>query len=507
MDHITEELQGALEAWRGIVGAEQVLRDRASRTTYETATFRWNVTIPAIVRPSDRREVQECVRVANEFRCPIYPISTGRNWGLGSRAPIRDGCVVLDLSRLNRIVDYDETLGYVTVEPGVTFQQVHEFLLDRQSGFFSPAIGGPPNASLIGNALERGDGIGPTGSRWTHSCAMEVVLASGNVVETGFGRFGVASCAHTSRDGVGPSLDGLFTQSNLGVVTRMTFWLRLLPSDLRVFGTSTPDLDAAAPLLDGLRELVAEGTLEPHCATLWSSYKLLARMGRYPWRTLEGRTPLDLSRLSGSAAWYVSGALYSPSLEQGQAAEARLRDRLVSLAPDLWLQEMGARDGPAPESIYLGRPDGRNAASVYWGKQSGPVGELDPDADGCGVIWLCPEIPFRGAIVADVLSRCESLLIRSGFEPNIGAIISSPRSVRAFVAIVYDRDVEGQDRAALACHDSLIGTLVRDGYLPYRLGIQSMGALPPAPEFDRLVGALKKAMDPHGILAPGRYGN
>ena len=70
----------------------------------------------AVLRPGTREEVQTCVRVANRARVPLYPISSGRNWGYGSRAPVSDA-VLLDLSRLNRIREFNEQLAYVTVEP------------------------------------------------------------------------------------------------------------------------------------------------------------------------------------------------------------------------------------------------------------------------------------------------------------------------------------------------------------------------------------------------------
>ena len=74
------------------------------------------------------------------------------------------------------------------------------------------------------------------------------------------------------------------------------------------------------------------------------------------------------------------------------------------------------------------------------------------------------------------------------------------------VGIMYDRDVPGEDERAMACHDEILRRLVDLGYLPERLGIQSMGILPPprddSPQF---FARLKEALDPNGILAPGRY--
>ena len=115
-------LTRVLEAWQEIVGSEHVLTDPAALSAAETATFSTSNRVPAIIRPGNREEVRACVRVANEQRIPIYPVSTGKNWGYGSRVPARDGCVLMELRRLDGITDYDEKLAYITVEPGVTFR-------------------------------------------------------------------------------------------------------------------------------------------------------------------------------------------------------------------------------------------------------------------------------------------------------------------------------------------------------------------------------------------------
>src|SRR5918998_3373099 len=103
-------LTRALEAWREILGPEHVLTDAATLSLAETATFLTTQSVPAVIRPGSREEVQECVRVANEHKTPIYPVSTGKNWAYGSRVPPQDGCVLMELHRLDRILDYDEKL-------------------------------------------------------------------------------------------------------------------------------------------------------------------------------------------------------------------------------------------------------------------------------------------------------------------------------------------------------------------------------------------------------------
>lgn len=199
----------ALEAWREVLGPEHVLTDEATLSSAETATFSTTQSVPAVIRPGSREEVQECLRVANEHKTPIYPVSTGKNWGYGSRVPPADGSVLMELRRLNRITDYNEKLAYVTVEPGVTLRQLYEFLRSKGSNLMVSVTGSTPNSSLIGNALERGAGSGPYADRASHVCGFEVVLPTGECIHTGFGRFPGAKTASLHRWGVGPYTDGL----------------------------------------------------------------------------------------------------------------------------------------------------------------------------------------------------------------------------------------------------------------------------------------------------------
>ena len=203
-------LNQALIEWSRILGTREVITDSGSLFAAENATFATEHKIPAILRPANRGEVQECLRVAHRFQVPIYPVSRGKNWGLGSRVPARDNCVLLELDRLNRILEFDETLAYITVEPGVTFRQASDFLRSKETNLFLSVIGGHPEASLIGNALERGDGVGPYGERISQACALEVVLPDGECIHTGFDRFRESKVGRVSRWGGAPCWTGCF---------------------------------------------------------------------------------------------------------------------------------------------------------------------------------------------------------------------------------------------------------------------------------------------------------
>jgi 4-cresol dehydrogenase (hydroxylating) len=530
-------LARALEAWREILGPEHVLTDAATLSSAETATFLTTQSVPAVIRPGSREEVQECVRVANEHKAPIYPVSTGKNWAYGSRVPPQDGSVLMELHRLARIVDYDERLAYVAVEPGVTFAQLHEFLRAQGSRLMVSVTGSTPDSSLVGNALERGAGSGPYYDRFAHVCNFEVVLPTGECVNTGFGRFPGSETANLHRWGVGPYLDGIFTQSNLGVVTRMTVWLAPLPDYFQSCFFGLEEEEGLEGLIDALQLLQLRGLFRAGL-TVRNDFNVFTRMQQYPWEALEGRTPMPEELLENIRkswwrnAWWGSrwigwAEMYSGSREQGLAErkviEGALKDkvdRLVfvdegevaisrwdTLADTETIASSFGSENPE-ESVSLGVPTEDNVFSTYWRKKTpAPESGMDPDRDGCGVIFNVPTIPYEGRHVRAALDLIKEALGRYEFEPILIIGCFTGRVIYLDAAIYYDREVPGEDERALACHDEMLGGLIRRGYVPYRLGIQSVKLLPePKDDYGKLLGALKKALDPNNILAPGRYG-
>lgn len=527
-----EALERALADWRGAIGRDQVLADPASLASAEAATFATEQRVPAILRPGSREDVQACLRIAQAHGVPVYAVSRGKNWGYGSRVPARDGCVLLDLSRLDRIVDFDPKLAWVTVEPGVTFRRLHQFLAERNAPLFMAATGSSPDASLIGTTLERGDGTGPHGDIFRHACALEVVLPTGECVQTGLARYPGAQAAPLHPWGAGPALDGLFSQSSLGVVTRMTFWLSPLPRYFQMFLANVRSRDRLEAFVDALQDLSLQGVLSAPFY-IWNDVKSLSLLRRYPWKEAGGRTPLPdeilekFHRRRWGGLWTACGALYSPSARVGRAEKSLVRqalrgqaDRLVFITPLVsrlagWIRAPYRRaTGRDLQRIaryresnpFLGCPIERNLATAYWRKKGKFREMTDPDRDRCGFIWVSVALPFRGVDLQRAEAAVLPLFRRHGFEPNLAGIAISPRCLYFLPAVIYDRDMPGEDRRAMACHDEVLAELIRIGYYPFRLGIQSMGSMPPsADETDRLLARLKDTLDPNRILSPGRY--
>jgi 4-cresol dehydrogenase (hydroxylating) len=160
--------------------------------------------------------VSAAVKIAGTYGIPIYPVSRGKNWGQGDACPVREGQAVLDLSGMDRIVEVNAELAYAVVEPGVTQGQL-ALHLENFPTLMLDVTASAADSSLLGNYIERGDGFSPYGERFSHCCGMEVVLPDGSVVETGYARFALpddSGCRYLAKWGTGPSLDGLFSQSN-----------------------------------------------------------------------------------------------------------------------------------------------------------------------------------------------------------------------------------------------------------------------------------------------------
>lgn len=510
-----------ISRYQALLGAEHVVTRPDALAAAETATFATRARIPAILRPADRDEVRACVRLAGELGCALYPISRGKNWGLGSRVPTRDGALLLDLGRLDRIVEYNEEMAYVTLEPGVSFGQLTKFLREQVSSLMMDGIGGPPDASIIGNTVERGHGMGPWADRFSNVCGAEVVLPDGSVIHTGFKSFPNSRVSALSRWGVGPSLDSLFTQSNLGIVTSITLWLQPRPASLQPFVlrmSSGAQLSAAVEASRRLRL-----SRMPVGLRFLNDFRLFSVFYACPWadddlRSLDERRR-EMQQQGGIGLWNGVGVIHAPSREIGAAlrshVEALFRphvDEVVFEAPSRQqpvdgAASIGAYSLESPfDSVFSGGTSDGALRMCYWRKRPDQTTEQGIHSDSCGVLWYCPTLPARGADVSLAVAMMDEISAEYGFEPNIGLISSTERTLEVTGAILFDRDRPGEDDRALVCHDKLMGTLTAAGFTPYRLGVQSMGLFEGLEEGAMaLLRRLKAALDPQDILAPGRY--
>ena len=98
----------------------------------------------AAVAPDNVEQVQKVVRIANQYKIPIYPVSTGKDLGYGGSAPTYSGSVVLDLKRMNRILEVNEPNAYALVEPGVSYFDLYRYIQEEGN----QAVGGRSRSRL-----------------------------------------------------------------------------------------------------------------------------------------------------------------------------------------------------------------------------------------------------------------------------------------------------------------------------------------------------------------------
>ncbi len=530
----SQMLENILTELRNIVGQENLLTKPDELAPYAHAEFPLQRRIPAVVRPGCTAEVQSIVRLAALHGFPLYPISTGKNWGYGSANPVRDDNVILDLSRLNRIREVNTELAYAVVEPGVTQRDLYSHLEAHNTGLMMDPTGSGPGCSILGNSLERGYGISPYGDHFSYVCGMEVVLANGEILRTGFDHFENSKVSRVFKWGIGPYLDGIFTQSDFGIVIGMGVWLMPKPEHFEACYFSCGAEDDIYPLIDAVRWLLQHNVIRGS-VNLAHRNRVLTMLMQYPWEAMNGRTPLapevalQLAAERKVGAWNGVCGIYGTRWEvmaAKRAIKSVLRGKVARLnfVSGTLLRIMEKYPGPlslvtgmnVPElvkvikpsfGILSGKPSEVSLVSPYWrSRKKPPQSGINPVADNCGLYWFAPVVPMTRDDTREFVNIVQTTLTRHGFEACIMLSTVTNRCFDCNLPILFDREDPEQTARAGECYEDVFERCTRAGFIPYRVGIQSMQKLfSEGDEFWNVAKRIKDALDPAGILAPGRY--
>ena len=252
----------AMRAFETALGADKVFFQDLDRSIYQDKfAIDPAAHLPAGgIAPVSVEEIQAALRVANQYRVPLWPISRGKNLGYGGTAPVLSGTVVMDLSRM-RGIEFDEQMGTVIVEPGVGFYDLYDYVKANDLPYWL-SVPGNSWGSVMGNALDRGVGYTPYGEHTKKICGMEVVLPDGEVVRTGMGAFPDAPTWAKYPYGFGPAWDQVFVQSNFGIVTKMGLWLMPEPESLMGIDVEFDRPEDLKAMVDTLGPLRREGLLQ-----------------------------------------------------------------------------------------------------------------------------------------------------------------------------------------------------------------------------------------------------
>jgi 4-cresol dehydrogenase (hydroxylating) len=497
-----EKRDAALRAFARVVGAEALRVGEADLAAYRddgAAAGAGRHVAAAAVLPASTEQVQAILRLANEHGIPLWPVSRGQNFGYGAAAPLLSGSVVLDLSRMNRILEVNEKLGYAVVEPGVSFFELYDFLRAKNSKLWL-STPGHGLGSVIGNALERGFGFTPYGDHTSKLCGLEVVLPSGELLRTGMGAMAGARAWRGYPYGFGPHWDQMFVQSNFGVVTQAGIWLMPEPEATIGMRINLPEADDIGWFIDDMAALRLRGVFEQ--PLFIGNYLRTAMVfsRRADWVEGPGPIPDDVARRmmkKFDIGWWTADLrLFGPlNVVRCQAEHVRraLRSRLdAKLDFQLWQM------GDPIEVSGAGLPSRLSLDIANWRGGAG------------GSIGFSPVLPADGGLVRDHARRVRARFDQFGLDYYANFALFQ-RHVTNINLIVHDRDDPAQGAAAKNLFAAVVEDAAREGFGEYRTHLDYMQSVADTFDFNhhalgRLNETVKDALDPEGILAPGKNG-
>ena len=464
-----------------IVG-ERFVSDRASDLYIYGSDMTENPHRPPalVVMPSSTNEVQKIIEFANRTLTTLVPFVTGQNVG-GLTIPQVDGAVIVDLKRMDRILEVDDEAMYMLVEPGVTFGHVRAYLDKHHPGLRYTYPIAPPYTSVVANALLQGlcDLSSVNGAMADFINGLEAVLPNGRLVRVGSGISG-------ERNWFGryplPDLVGLFSgwQGMTGIVTKMSLKLWPKRDILRHSALFTFGEESTVALL---KEIARTGVIEDlDCMSLTIIKALIGVKPPVP--VMEGEP--DYATLIAISANTEDEYRAKFSQLQHIIEKHRMKDPRISLVTwDVIVKLMGD-----DARIWIDFPSN----------------SFKPLAEHDGVTWMGTYIHPRNWSTA--LVRGRKIVESHGFE--LMAFLKAMDSMHfaEFKFIIRFPKEEKTLERVRQCNDELLTMALELGAIPYKTPVWSAKKLHEYidPEFIDLVKRVKKLLDPNNIMNPGRWG-
>lgn len=510
----------ALKQFASAVGPQWVFANDEDLVSYKDAySPLWNEpdekVASAAVAPATVEQIQKILAIANRYSIPLYTISTGRNLAYGGSAPVYSGSVVLDLKRMNRILEVSEENAYALVEPGVSYFDLYRYIRERGLKLWIDCPD-PGWGSLVGNALDHGAGRTPLPYRdhFDAHCGLEVVLANGQVVRTGMGAIPGSKLWQQTKYGAGPLIDGIFSQSNFGIVTKMGFWLMPEPEASMSARISVPRHDDVIPFVRILASLMYVNTVNCNFSVL--SPVFLAPPNAETVALFDkpdGGTAEEWNRYAASKGlrfWETELRFFGPPKVMAAQWE-HVKERL-SVISGVKFEDgetthfplSDAQIGALSDVAHFGVPSLRVFSSLAssMNTEKAPItGHLD-----ASVI-----LPLSGEALLSAHRVFARLFREAGLNHSLGFAMSY--HWRTFIMfqglqISADRELNAKVRAT---YEAIVDVASKHGWGLYRTHTAFMDKVMNTYSYNEhsllhLHSMLKDAVDPKGILSAGRYG-
>ncbi|BCG64859.1 MAG: 4-cresol dehydrogenase (hydroxylating) flavoprotein subunit [Methyloprofundus sp.] len=528
-NNMQESVKEALSAW------STLLNNKIQINPELKSCIAVKKSVIATLFPASVKDIIECVKIADTYKIPIYTVSTGHNWGYGSSLPVEENCIILNLSNMNKIISFDAKTGVITIEPGVTQHQLATFLDKHQHPYLIPVTGAGPDCSIVGNAIERGYGITPYADHFASVLSLEAILADGSLYQSMLSKLGSQNIDTLHKWGMGPYLDGLFTQGNLGIVTQMSIALAPTPSSVKAFFFSVKKADDLEEIVICIQRIIKELNGVLGSINVMNQHRVLSMTEPYPDADqlinglISTAAITKMARKRQVFPWTCVGALYGNKAVVN-AAQKEIKKilgwkakRLIFFTPKT-VSRINSITQSTPfikynmigetvttlhktMQLFAGRPSEIALPLAYWLTNNQPPQgtAMRPDQDDCGLIWYSPLVPMQAEKVTEFTTMVTSICIKHQIEPLITLTSFSDRSFDSTIPILFKKDDPDAVLRAHACYEELFETGKKLGFLPYRLSIHSMSKLDKYAAIPDLLKCIKKAIDPNNILAPGRY--
>lgn len=402
----------------------------------------------AVVRPPGAEGVQAAIQAIHGAGLRL--LATPNGAGNGARLEAGEGSVViLDLSRLDKILEVEHDYAYALVEPGVSYRQLYQHI--RAEGlklWIDPDR--DPEHSVTGSIVSRQFGYTPYGDHLGMQCGAEVVLPDGEMLRTGMGALPGSDTWQLFKYNFGPYLDGLFTQSDLAVVTKVGLWLMPPPPRYMPFKVSLmKDADLAAAV-DILRPMRISNTVPNTVAIVHSVYDAAPYTPRA--ELAEGGTVDPAAAARDGGLWTLYGALYDSPANVDflwKAVEGALRSiEGVKIATG----EMPGDDDPA------------------WAERRNLMRGVPPQAPPNLSGWGGPRtmrVTFAAPLEGSDAIKMRDIAARTVEEAGrdyLGEFALTARTLLKHVHLPYDPDDAASREAVMAAAQSLIENMAGAGY-------------------------------------------
>ena len=211
------------EKLEDIVGKKYIFKEYEIRWTYAFggSIFNKNWVPDLIILPQNKKQISKILNLANKYRIPVIPRGSGTSLSSGSLAPY--GGIILDLNRMNKIIEIDIENNVVEVEPGVICDELNNTL--RPHGYFFPPDPGSSSVATIGGMVANNAGgiqAFKYGVTKNYVLYLEVVLPDGQILTLG---------SKVLKSVSSYNLKDLFvgSEGTLGVITKIGLRIRPLP--------------------------------------------------------------------------------------------------------------------------------------------------------------------------------------------------------------------------------------------------------------------------------------